>query len=372
LRILSTAFLVLLLLTPSWAAPVRALLLVQWSDLHQGHEQTLDAHLDLAFGEGLALKPQALLLTGDNVDNKCPNQEFRRRTEAFLTGYGRRLVRSRIPMVFSVGNNDLPRNYQTDPEGLAQVFQDYRRHLGRAFYLDALGNGVCPSGPEPVTWISLNSLVFSPLNQYEGRGGQARRTLLFLQRQLSAQPPGRPVVIASHIPPTWDLFGRNPAWEPADMQRLEELLEAYPGPVVIVSGHFHRNEVHAFTLEGGRAVPVLDAGGLAGKYGYRPNWRSHYWTLDSRGVPRTLTWRNRYPGDRSLDRVWQVDQPFRARTWTGWVQRLAAEPAFYLRYTEDFWAHSASWRADAGKPENRQALLGEFLVRTGSGVAVGP
>jgi hypothetical protein len=254
---------------------------------------------------------------------------------------------------------------------MSPVFAAYRRHLGRAFYLDELGNGVCPGAVGGITWISLNSLVFSPLNQYEGRGEQARRTLQWLRQQLSAQPPGRTVVIASHIPPTWDLFGHNPAWEPADMQRLAEILEAYPGCALIISGHFHRNELHAFTLKQGRAVPVLDAGALSGKYGYRPNWRSHYWTLDSRAVPQTLAWRNRYPADRSRDRVWQVGQPFLARTWSGWVLRLAGEPEFFLRYMEDFWAQSDSWRADAGRPENRQAVLGEFLVRPGLGVAAG-
>lgn len=371
MRVLSATFLVLVLLAPSWAAPLRALLLVQWSDLHLGHEQTRTSQVDSAVAEGVALKPRVLLLTGDNVDNKCKPDEFHRRTEAFLTGYGRRLVRARIPVVFSLGNNDLPRNYQTDPEGLSEVLQAYRRHLGPAFYLDDLGNGVCPARVGGLTWISLNSLVFSPLNQYEGRGPQARRTLRFLQRQLAAQPSGRTVVIAAHIPPTWDLFGRNPAWYPADIQRLEDLLQAHPGPALIVSGHFHRNEVHAFTLAGGRAVPVLDAGGLAGKYGYRANWRSHYWTLDSRGGPRVLTWRNRYPGDRRLDRVWQVEKPFQVRTWMGWVQRLAAEPDFYHRYMEDFWAHSESWRADAEKPENRRAVLGEFLIRAGAEAAGG-
>ncbi len=143
---------------------------------------------------------------------------------------------------------------------MSPVFAAYRRQLGRAFYLDELGNGVCPGAVGGITWISLNSLVFSPLNQYEGRGEQARRTLQWLRQQLAAQPPGRTVVIASHIPPTWDLFGHNPAWEPADLQRLGEILEAYPGCALIVSGHFHRNELHAFTLKQGRAVPVLDAG----------------------------------------------------------------------------------------------------------------
>lgn len=363
LRLLSTVLFLVLLLAPSWAAPLRALRFVQWSDLHFGHEQTRPADWEKALREGLALRPEALVLTGDLVDNKCPPEEFARRTEGFLATHAPRLRAARVPLVLSLGNNDLPSNYQTDPGEMAEVLATWRRHLGPAFYLDHLGNGVCPRQVAGITWISLNSLVFSPQNQFEGRGLQAHQTMKWLQRQLAALPADRPVVIASHIPPTWDQFGHAPAWDPAEIQRFGEVLEGHQAPVVVLSGHFHRNELHALSLSEGRAVPVLDAGAISGKYGYRPNWRSHYWTLDSRSWPQRINWRNRYPANPKWDQAWQVDRPDLSRTWSRYVIRLASDPRFYLDYMRDFWANQDSWRANALQPGVRQGVLDEFFVR---------
>lgn len=363
MRFLSTVLFLVVLLAPAWAAPLRTLRFVQWSDLHWGHEQTRPADWEKACREGLALRPEALVLTGDLVDNKCPPEEFARRTEVFLATHAAPLRAAGVPLVLSLGNNDLPLNYQTDPGQMAEVLTTWRRHLGPAFYLDELGNGVCPRPVAGITWISLNSLVFSPLNQYEGRGLQARRTMTWLDRQLAALPADRPVVIASHIPPTWDQFGHAPAWEPAEIRRFEQVLEGRRAPVVVLSGHFHRNELHALSLSDGRAVPILDAGAISGKYGYRPNWRSHQWTLDSRSWPQRIRWRNRYPANPAWDQVWQVDRPHLSRTWSLYVIRLAGDSRFFLDYMRDFWANQDSWRANALQPGVRRGVLDEFFVR---------
>lgn len=363
MRPLLTLLVALLLVLPSGAAPLRSLVFVQWSDLHAGHPDTHPGDWDRALDEGLALHPAGLLLSGDATDNKCPEGEFRRRVEAFLGGFAPRVRSSGLPVLVTLGNNDVPANYSSEPANLAPVLAAWRRHLGKAFYLDELGNGVHPRTLGGMTWISVNSLVFSPINPYEGRGLQARRTLEWLQRELRALPAGRPVVLLSHIPPTWDLYGHNPAWDPDELASLQGLLEERRAPVVILSGHFHRNELHALTLADGRAVPVLDAGALSGKYGSHPNWRTHGWTLEASGAPRQLAWQVRYPGHPEWNRRQEVEQPFQARTWTRFVQRLASDPAFYMQYMQDFWAHGPTWREDAGKPDVRRALLDEFLVR---------
>jgi len=363
LRLLSIVLFLVVLLGPSWAAPLRTLRFVQWSDLHCGHEQTRSADWEKAQRQGLALRPEVLVLTGDLVDNKCPPEEFRRRTEEFLGTHAPRFRVTGLPLVVSLGNNDLPSNYQTEPGELAEVLATWRRHLGPAFYLDELGNGVCPRQVAGITWISLNSLVFSPQNHFEGRGLQAQRTMTWLQRQLAALPADRPVVIASHIPPTWDQFGHAPAWEPAQIQRFGEVLEGHRAPVVVLSGHFHRNEVHALSLSDGRAVPILDAGAISGKYGYQSNWRSYYWTLDSRSWPQRINWRNRYLANSQWDQAWQVDRPDLSRTWSAYVIRLAGDPRFYLDYMRDFWANQDSWRTNALKPGVREGILDEFFVR---------
>lgn len=370
MRILSFFFLVLLLLTPSWAAPLRTLLFVQWSDIHHGHEQTRTADWEKALCDGLALRPEVLALTGDLVDNKCPPEEFWKRIEGFLGTWAPRLLSARVPLILTLGNNDVPSNYQTEPGELARVLASWRRHLGPSFYLDDLGNGVHPETVAGMTWISLNSLVFSPRNQFEGKGLQAHRTLKWLQQQLAALPEGRPVVLASHIPPTWDQFGHAPVWDPVEIQRFTKVLEGHRAPVLVLSGHFHRNEVHALSLSDGRAVPILAAGGISGKYGYRPNWRSYYWTLDSRSWPQRINWRNRYLADSRWDQTWQVDQPGLSRTWSQYVIRLANNPRFYLDYMRDFWANQDSWRANALKPGVREGILDEVFVRPRSGAGV--
>lgn len=371
MRPLVTTLLALLLLAPAWSAPAeRSLVLVQWTDVHYGNEEWDPAAWHAALDEGTAMRPDAILLTGDNADNKCSAEEFRRRTQSFLEKYTARIRKSGAPVLLSLGNNDFGANYQSNPENLAPVLAAYRRAFGKAWYLDDLGNGTYPGRVGGMTWISINSLVFSPLNQYENRGEQAERTFSWLESEMERQPAGHPLVLLTHIPPTWDLYGHNPAWDPQFLGRLQSILEARKGPVVIVAGHFHRNEVHAFSLSDGRAVPVLDAGSLSLKYGNRANWRSYLWSLDPRSVPVRMTWRIRYPQHPEWNALYSVDRPFLSRTWSDFVNRLASDKAFYERYMVDFWAHNPAWRTDAGKPDNRDGLLNEFFVRPSLGSPV--
>lgn len=373
MRPLITTLLALLFLAPSWAAPPeRNLVLVQWTDIHYGNEEWDPAAWHSALAEGTAMRPDAILLTGDNADNKCDAPEFARRTEFFLKKYVPRILGSGAPVLLSMGNNDFGANYQSDPENLAPVLAAYRRHFGKAWYLDDLGNGTYPRTVAGMTWISINSLVFSPLNQYENRGVQAERTFSWLQAEMERQPAGRPIVLLTHIPPTWDMYGHNPAWDPQFLGRLQSLLEARKGPVVIVAGHFHRNEVHAFSLRDGRAVPVLDAGSLSLKYGNQANWRSYLWTLDPAHTPTRMAWRIRYPKHPEWNSLYSVDRPFLARTWSDYVARLASEKGFYERYMADFWAHNKNWKTDAAKADNRDAMLDEFFVRPTLGAPAKP
>ena len=352
LRILSFFFLVLLLLTPSWAA-----LCGRYSSCSGPTSTTDMSRPDRRLGEGPVRwsgpATGVLALTGDLVDNKCPPEEFWKRIEGFLGTWAPRLLSARVPLILTLGNNDVPSNYQTEPGAQARVLASWRRHLGPSFYLDDLGNGVHPETVAGMTWISLNSLVFSPRNQFEGKGLQAHRTLKWLQQQLAALPEGRPVVLASHIPPTWDQFGHARSGPGRDSALT--VLEGHRARLVL-SGHFHRNELTRSFPSDGRAVPILAAGAFPGKHGYRPNWRSYYWTLDSRSWPQRINWRNRYLADSRWDQTWQVDQPGLSRTWSQYVIRLANNPRFYLDYMRDFWANQDSWRANALKPGVREGI----------------
>lgn len=353
---------------PAGAASPSVLRLVQWSDPHFGAPGWEPEGWHEALREGT--RPgrwDAIVLTGDHCDNKCPEEEALRRTEAFLGRYAPAILGQGAPVVFCMGNNDFVGNYQTDPQALAPVLAAYRRHFGRAFYLDDLGNGVLPRRMGGISWISLNSQLFSPDNEYEGRADQVVRTLAWLKRELARVPRGGSVALLLHIPPTWDLYTRSPAWEPQALQALVELLSGTPAPVVILGGHFHRNELHALSLPDGRAVPILVGGSLSSKYGLRPNWREHTWELRGGGVPSRIVYRNRYPGAAASERAawetpWEVREPFVARTWTGLIERLAADEPALQRYWEELWAHRPG--VTRITPDERAALLGQVLVDT--------
>lgn len=364
MRALGTLLLALLFLAPSWAAPSgRSLTLVQWTDLHSGGPGWSSGTWGSVLRQGAALRPQAILMTGDNCDNKCSPAEFSRRVETFLATSVPRLRASGAPLLFCLGNNDFAANYQTDPENLAPVLAAYRRHLGRDWYLDDLGNGAYPRPLAGMAWLSLNSLIFSPQNHYENRGLQAERTFRWLREQLARQPEGRTTVILAHVPPTWDAYSHGPSWDADSLVRLQSILEDRRGPVVIVSGHFHRNEVHAFSFPDGGAAPVLDAGSLSEKYGGLANWRSYEWTLDPHGTPTRLAWRIRYPARPAWDSDYRFERPFLARTWSEMVSRLASDRTFRTRYLADFWARHPGSVERAARPERVQEVLEQFFVR---------
>lgn len=346
------------------ASPPRSLVLVQWSDIHFGNPAYVAAAWQEALAEGLALRPDVALLTGDQIDAACPRGEWLRRRREFFSRFGpvlRSLATSR-PLIVCLGNNDLYPNYDTSPESLEQGLLPYRQALGPNCYLDDLGHGVYPRTIAGSTWITLNSMVFSPANKYQGRAEQARRTLEWLQETLRSLPSGRPVVLACHIPPTYDLWDHKPAWVPQDLVRLQGLLEGHRGPVAVVAGHFHRNEIHADSLPGGGAIPILVGGSLSEKYDNQPNWRTYHWTLDASGGLARATYRLRYPGRPRWSRRYDLPEPRRVRTYTELIGRLAGSPPFYEQYMRDLWAYNGHWR-QYSQGENRQAALDQIFVR---------
>jgi hypothetical protein len=356
-----------LLLLVSWpggvsAAP-RKLTVVTWTDIHYGNERYVPAAWKEAYEEGLALHPDVVMMTGDQMDNKCSREEFLRRQEVFLTDLRKRLDRVRAPIMLVFGNNDFYANYQTDPEVMKPTMEAYARHLGRLDYLDELGNGVFPRPVGGMTWITINSQIFSPLNHYHGAPEQAEKTLGWLAARLAALPQGRNVVILMHIPPSFDLYDGKLSWESRQVERLRRILAGCKGRVVLLGAHYHRNEIHGFEIPGKGMAPLLVAGSVSFKYGNHPNWRSTAWTLARDGTVERFDWINHYPGQPTWRATWKLIRPFAPATYGAFASLLGQSLPEYLRYMEDLDAHNASWRKWADDPRTRPALIDQIVTR---------
>lgn len=340
------------------ATPARTLVVVQWSDIHYGNEEYVADAWHRAYAEGAKLHPDVALLTGDQADNKCSPADFTKRLRGIIGELRPRIDRLGCPVCITLGNNDVAKNYQTDPDNLAASLKEYRDGLGKRFYLDDLGNGVYPRAVGGITWISINTLIFSPNNAYAGRDEQAARTFAWLEGQLKGLPAGRPVALVAHIPPTYDLYDHKLAWRPAYLERFRQIVASHPGPMLLVGGHFHRNEIHALAVPGRLTMPILLAGSLSFKYGNHPNWRSHGWDFDARGHLQSFAYRIRYPGHDAWNSDWSLEAPMTTASYVGWIQRVASGTRLYLAYMADLYAHNAKWKTWAEAAGARgQALL---------------
>lgn len=342
----------------TWAdAPgTHKLIVVTWNDIHYGNEKYEPAAWDEAYKEGLSLHPNVVVMCGDQMDNKCSRDEFEKRQEVFLKELGARLDRVGAPIVLALGNNDMYRNYQTDPQIMKVTTGAYARWLKRYDYLDELGNGVYPRTVGGFTWVSLNTQIFSPDNRYAGRAEQAARTLDWLEQRLTALPHGRPVVLVVHIPPSYDLWGGGLSWRAADLQRFGLILQRYSGPVVILAAHYHRNEVHGFYVPGRGPVPLLIAGSISFKYGNYPNWCSSVWTVGRGGGVQRFDWITHYPKNHGWDSAWSLVAPYAGTTYSAFVDALRNGVQRYASYMENLYAHNVDWRKWADDA-NIRALL---------------
>lgn len=309
------------LLPRSSAAVTRDLPFVQWSDVHWGSDEDAPNAWKEALERGLAEDSALLVFTGDHGDNGQGRGDFAERTRGFW-GMARERLGDR-PLMLTLGNSDFRENYQTDPANLLETQKLYQEVWGDRYYLDALGNGA--QNHAGVDWISLNTQIFSYKNRYPQADSQAQASLDWLAQRLRASKGAS--VLLLHIPPTVDLFNGLQAWRAEPLRKFWSLVQAHTGPVTVLGGHFHRNEVHAFRRPQGD-VWVLVASSLSRKYGYSPNWRSNRWTLDERGQLVAADYELFYPGHEDYRRHYKVN---RLKDFLTQVDRNA--------YLNDLFAH---------------------------------
>ena len=335
------------------AAPAEELRMVQFSDMHSGGPHFWLEALKEATQQGLALHPQAILLTGDHGDNSLDRSEFDARLMLDLQRWSKALAGYDGEIFMAPGNDDVGHNYQTQSSDLKAQLHAFQQAFGERCYLNELGNGLSPSHLGGLRWISLNSQIFSPLNKTPEAPQQARQTFEWLKETLGDSP--QPVVILCHIAPSWDLYVGKPGWKPEYIRQLTDLLNEYPGQVMFVCGHMHRNHVQA--MRPLRPIPILTGGALATKYGYQSNWRDYRWQVDDQRVEKV---------DYTLHYIqhpeWNIDYQVEPDHVGHVLDRLKADPDFYLQYVRDIYGHYVDWRKRADDPLIHQAVYDQFWV----------
>jgi 3',5'-cyclic-AMP phosphodiesterase len=199
------------------------MILAQISDLHikdpgalaYRHVDTA-AHLSrcVAALNALAPRPEAVVITGDLVDQGSPTQYAHLRT---LLGA------LEIPYYLLVGNHD-------EREALRTVFPDRPElRTGGAFVQYALDVG-------PLRLVALDSVVPG-----QSGGDLCAERLDWLAAQLEAAR-GRPVIVALHHPPFACGIAHMDAMRlsPPAAQRLEALVAQHPNVERVICGHVHR------------------------------------------------------------------------------------------------------------------------------------
>ncbi|MBN9417934.1 MAG: metallophosphoesterase [Candidatus Eremiobacteraeota bacterium] len=342
-----------LLLSLGAGVSAEELRLVQFSDLHSGGPHFWLEALKEATEQGLALKPQAILLTGDHGDNSLDKSEFDARIMLDMQRWRKALEGYQGEIFLTPGNDDVGHNYQTQPADLKAQWHAFQETFGERNYLNELGNGISPSKLGGLRWLSLNSQIFSPLNKTPEAPEQARQTFQWLRQTLGESQ--QPVVILCHIAPSWDLYLGKPGWKEEYLRELDQVLGDYPGQVMFVCGHMHRNHVQA--MRPARPIPILTGGALATKYGYQSNWRDYRWQVDDRGVERV-----EYTLHYIQHPEWTIDYQLEPDHIDSFLDRLRNDADFFRQYFCDIYGHFEKWQQKAEDPAQRRGVFEQFWV----------
>lgn len=339
-----------------WAQAEPSLDFVQLSDPHAGHPAFSEEIWEDVWRDVLARPGDVILLSGDQVDNRGSKSEFLARTDRFLEDLSGKLRSRPEALAITLGNNDLWPNHSTDPEILESVIALYRKNLGSRSYLNDLGNGVMKERPRKTVWISLNAQIFSRSNPYQGADEQARRSLTWLSEELGQLEPDQTVVLLPHIAPVLDIWSEQPSWREPWPEELSQVLRRHPLRYLLLSGHFHRNEIHSLDLGEGRVAPMLVAGALSRKYDYHSNWRRYQLDGDR------LDYRLFYPEHPDWEREYSLKNIYSPDTFLDFKERLSQNSKAYQQYVQDLYARHAQWKERGAKANTRHWILKFFLI----------
>ena len=223
----------------------RVVYFAQITDTHHGpglHQWRFDRAID---GVNEAPFPVACVLhTGDFANNNLQRPEV---AEAISN----RLARLRPPVLAVPGNHDLTK--RNAPEA-ARMFERCIGPLATSFETNGVVFVAVCTEPLRADLPDLG-LGFDPV-------GWLRRTL--------RETRGKPVVVATHVPPFEDFYAGSvqPGWPEASRRAWEDALSE-GNVVAVICGHFHRDEMHW----DGRGVPTYVAPPIAGFWGRQASYR---------------------------------------------------------------------------------------------------
>lgn len=259
------------------------MLLAQFSDLHiqadssnedfvatEACLQAAVAHLNT-----LSPSPDALLITGDLVDNGLAADYARLRAC---------LARLNMPVYVQPGNHD-------DRIELCRAFADVD-------YLPAPGAFI----QYAVEHLPVRLLVLDTLIPGQVEGALCGERLAWLAARLAEQP-NRPTIVALHHPPfDTGLQGMDGIGLGEGREALAELVAAHPQIERVLCGHLHRSIQRRWQGTLASVCPsvthalYLDLGGqgLIGKTLEPPAYQLHQWTA-SGGLVSHLVYVGEFP-----------------------------------------------------------------------------
>ncbi|MGM9991679.1 MAG: metallophosphoesterase family protein [Candidatus Bruticola sp.] len=355
---------------PKKSSNTESVSFIHWSDIHLGEEHTPTEVWNRAFGAGRN-DPRAsfYILSGDLVDNKkLDNLQFNKRVAAFSSDYLRPLVKEGKPVLIAYGNNDFYINYNTDPENMRPTMDLWRQAMGDAYYLDDLGNGIYPERLGGLTWITVNSLIFSPINSCPPSilKEQRQRTLEWLEAALAAVPYNSTAVIICHVPPCADAYNHKVMWDEESLRTFHSFLAETDCHVIVTSGHTHRNELHVIPISDIEGVPLVIVGSIAQKYGYLANYRLNTWEFNAKsGLPERLSWDLLYVDPNQGSRSEVISNPCDLKTWFNFRKQLVEDEDIYAAYIRDFYACVSNWTELSSDKKLQRRILDEIIVKSG-------
>jgi 3',5'-cyclic AMP phosphodiesterase CpdA len=224
------------------AAADEVLRFVQITDTHLGDRDHLERTRRLvAEINRLPFDVACVVHTGDIFADGVPAAPARERLMAVFRDL-------KVPIYFLPGNHDIP---AADP---ARGAADFRRELGPLVHrAEHRGVALVFAYTEP---LALGFAV-------DGYDPEAE-----IESAL-AGAGGRPILFFHHRPAAEDFYNGavHPGWDPAGRLRLERILGGHPVRAV-VTGHFHRDELH---WAGG--IPVFAGPPVAAYWGRQASFR---------------------------------------------------------------------------------------------------
>ncbi|MBQ7502633.1 metallophosphoesterase [bacterium] len=343
--------------------------LVLWSDIHIGEPNTNMQYWEKLLDEGLKNKEaSAFIFSGDLVDNKNADEKiFQERIDIFCHDYVPKMLSAGRPLIVAYGNNDFYKNYNTEPDNMRPVMDSMKKAMGEAYYLDELGNGVYPRLINGVTFITMNSLIFSAQNSCPEAILKKQRedTMNWLKASLAAVPADSAAVIVCHVPPCVDAWNNKMHWDGDYMKRFHQILADSECSVMVLSGHTHTNEIHAYRIDEVKSAPIFIVSSIAQKYGYNAAYRTARIDFDAEtGVPVKISWTVHYANPTFGETSVVINEPCSTETVEA-IGELLDDDAFYFNYMEDFYTRCTDWREKCSPAEKREEIKAGFKVRSG-------